>query len=236
MSGLTSGSMSESTSVSRPSSPEVMSEPEAIRRACQGDSDAFEFLYGLHIRRVYGVCLRLAGNPTEAEDLAQEAFLQLFRKIHTFRGESSFSTWLHRLTVNTVLMRFRRKKHPEVSLDETSEPGNENSRPLIEFGEPDLRLTGMLDRVNLSRAIGKLADGYRQIFILHDVEGYEHNEIAEILGCSIGNSKSQLFKARLHLRKLLQEVLRSRAREERESTRSLAVAGYASPKAHCAKA
>ena len=213
-----------------------MSEAEAIRLACGGDSHAFERLYKLHSRRVYGVCLRLAGNPAEAEDLTQEAFLQLFRKIHTFRGESSFSTWLHRLAVNTALMRFRKKKHPEVSLDESSEPGEQNSRPLIELGETDLQLSGMLDRVNLSKAIDQLADGYREIFILHDVEGYEHNEIAEILGCSVGNSKSQLFKARLHLRKLLQDALRSHAREERESMRSLAVAGHRHDRSRCAKA
>lgn len=200
--------------------PNVISEAEAIRLACEGDSSAFEFLYKLHSRRVYGLCLRMARNPAEAEDLVQEAFLQLFRKIRTFRGESSFSTWLHRLTVNVVLMRLRKKRHPEVSLDAKNEPGEEDLRPLVELGEPDLRLSGMLDRVNLSKAIGQLANGYREVFVLHDVQGYEHNEIAEILGCSVGNSKSQLFKARFHLRKLLQETLRSQAREERESMRS----------------
>jgi RNA polymerase sigma-70 factor (ECF subfamily) len=202
---------------SRQTDPSDISEAEAIRLACEGDSNAFEHLYKSHSRRVYGLCLRMARNPTEAEDLTQEAFLQLFRKIHTFRGESSFSTWLHRLTVNVVLMRLRRKWYPEVSLDATSEPGDEASKPLLELGGPDLRLSGMLDNVNLSKAIDQLPDGYKEMFILHDVEGYEHNEIAEILECSIGNSKSQLFKARLQLRKLLQETLRSRAREERES-------------------
>jgi RNA polymerase sigma-70 factor (ECF subfamily) len=192
-----------------------MSEAQAIRLACKGDSNAFEFLYKSHSRRVYGLCLRMARNPTEAEDLAQEAFLQLFRKIHTFRGESSFSTWLHRLTVNIVLMQLRKKRHPEVSLDAKDESGEEDSRPLIELGEVDLRLSGMLDHVNLSKAIDQLPRGYKEMFILHDVHGYEHNEIAEILGCTIGNSKSQLFKARQHLRKLLQEALRNKAREER---------------------
>jgi RNA polymerase sigma-70 factor (ECF subfamily) len=158
----------------------------------------------------------MARNPSQAEDLVQEAFLQLFRKIHTFRGESSFSTWLHRLTVNVVLMRLRKKRHPEISLDARNQPGEEDLRPLVELGEPDLRLSGMLDHVNLSKAVDQLANGYREIFILHDVQGYEHNEIAEILGCSVGNSKSQLFKARFHLRKLLQETLRSQEREERE--------------------
>ena len=213
-----------------------MPEAEAIRLACDGDSHAFERLYKLHSRRVYSLCLRIAGNPTEAEDFTQEAFLQLFRKIHTFRGESSFSTWLHRLTVNVVLMRLRKKRYPEVSLDATVESGEEDSRPLIELGGPDLRLSGVLDRVNLSKAIEQLPDGCKEMFILHDVEGYEHTEIAEILGCSVGNSKSQLFKAHLRLRKLLQEVLRSRAREERESMRSLPVPEQRHDRFECAKA
>ncbi|MGD0964212.1 MAG: sigma-70 family RNA polymerase sigma factor [Candidatus Acidiferrales bacterium] len=213
-----------------------MSEAEAIRLAGEGNSDAFERLYKLHSRRVYGICLRLAGNAAEAEDLTQEAFLQLFRKIHTFRGESSFSTWLHRLTVNIALMRFRKKRHPEVSLDETGEPAEQNSRPLLELGEPDVRLSGMLDHVNLSKAIDQLAHGYRQIFILHDVEGYEHNEIAGILGCSIGNSKSQLFKARFHLRNLLQEALRSQARQQRQLTHDSAPIGHRHARSQCAKA
>jgi RNA polymerase sigma-70 factor (ECF subfamily) len=118
-----------------------MSESGIIRLACAGDSQAFEHLYKVHSRRVYALCLRLAGNPADAEDLTQETFLQLFRKIHTFRGESSFSTWLHRMTVNVVLMRRRRKRHPEVSLDATSEAGEEDSRPAMDLGAPDLRLS-----------------------------------------------------------------------------------------------
>ena len=199
----------------------VLSETEAVRLAQGGDSDAFEHLYKLHSRRVYGLCLRMTGDSTAAEDLTQEAFLQLFRKIHTFRGQSKFYTWLHRLTVNIILMRFRKKRHVEVALDEPSVPGEENSKPRIELGGPDLRLSGSLDRANLSNAIEQLPDGYRQVFILHDVEGYEHNEIAEILGFSAGNSKSQLFKARVRLRSLLQETLRSRAREKREYLKSI---------------
>lgn len=213
-----------------------ISEAEAIRLACEGDSNAFEILYKSHSRRVYGLCLRITGNPTEAEDLTQEAFLQLFRKIHSFRGESRFSTWLHRLTVNIVFMRLRKKRHPEVSLDATTEPGEENSRHLIELGGPDLRLSGVLDHVNLSNAVDQLSDGYKQMFILHDVEGYEHNEIAKILGCSVGNSKSQLFKACAQLRKLLQEALRSQAREERKSMRSLPVPEKPHDRFQCAKA
>jgi len=199
------------------------SESEIIRLAQQGDSNAFERLYKAHCRRVYSLCLRIVGNPTEAEDLTQEAFLQLFRKINTFRGESSLSTWLHRLTVNVVLMRLRKKRHPEVSLDAVADSGEDDARPLMELGGPDLQMSGLLDHVNLSKAIDQLPSGYKEMFILHDVEGYEHKEIAELLGCSIGNSKSQLFKARVRLRRLLQDVLRSRAREKRECARSLPV-------------
>jgi RNA polymerase sigma-70 factor (ECF subfamily) len=161
----------------------------------------------------------MAGDPTEAEDLTQDAFLQMFRKVHTFRGESSFSTWLHRLTVNVVLMRIRKKRHVEKSLDAMFEPEEESKVP-VEFGGPDLRLSGMLDHLNLDRAIDQLPEGYREMFLLHDVQGYEHKEIAAILGCSIGNSKSQLFKARLRLRDLLREALRSQARDEREAIRT----------------
>ncbi len=195
-------------------------EPEAIRLAQLGNAAAFERIYRLHSRRVYALCLRMVGNTTEAEDLTQEAFLQLFRKIHTFRGESAFSTWLHRLAVNVVLMRLRKKSLPETSLEEATEPDEESGGPRKEVGGPDLLLTGSIDRVNLERAIGQLPPGYRSVFVLHDIQGYEHNEIAEIMGCSIGNSKSQLHKARMRLRELLQETLRSEARAAREAAKS----------------
>jgi len=179
-----------------------LSEAEAIDRAKNGDAEAFEALYGLHKRRVYSLCLRMVSNTSEAEDLTQEAFLQLYRKISTFRGESAFSTWLHRLSVNVVLMHLRKKSLPEVSLDEMLEPVQEDA-PKKDIGSPDTTLTGSIDRVNLERAIEDLPPGYRIIFVLHDIEGYEHNEIAEMMGCSIGNSKSQLHKARMKLREHL---------------------------------
>lgn len=179
-----------------------MSEAEAIERAQQGDGACFESLYGMHKRRVYSLCLRMTGNTAEAEDLTQEAFLQLYRKIATFRGESAFSTWLHRLAVNVVLMHLRKKGLPEVSLQETMEP-TEDDGPKKDFGSQDQVLAGSIDRVNLERAVESLPPGYRIIFVLHDIEGYEHNEIAEMMGCSIGNSKSQLHKARMKLRDLL---------------------------------
>ncbi len=178
-----------------------LTEAEAIERAKQGDAEAFEFLYNLHKRRVYSLCLRMTGNTAAAEDLTQEAFLQLFRKIGTFRGESAFSTWLHRMSVNVVLMQLRKKSLPVVPIDETTD-GDEEA-PRKEPGAPDERLAGSIDRLRLQRAVDELPPGYRTIFVLHDVEGYEHNEIAAMVGCSIGNSKSQLHKARIKLRELL---------------------------------
>src|SRR5271155_4939217 len=204
----------------RSTEPVAWTEAEAIRRAQAGDSAAFDFLYQLHSRRVYALCLRMVNNPADAEDLMQEAFLQLFRKIATFRGESAFSTWLHRMTVNVVLMRLRKKSLPTDSLEETMEPDAESSAPKRDIGAPDLRLSGAVDRVNLERSVQKLPPGYRTVFVLHDVQGYEHNEIADIMGCSIGNSKSQLHKARMRLRGLLQEALREKARADRKAAGS----------------
>jgi RNA polymerase sigma-70 factor, ECF subfamily len=180
-------------------------EPEAIRLAQQGDERGFERIYRLHSQRVYALCLRMMrGNAAEAEELTQESFLQLFRKISTFRGESAFSTWLHRLAFNIVLMRLRKRSYQVVSMDEMLEPG-ENIPGLHEYiGGQDQRLSGSVDRMDLERALKELPPGYKAVFILHDVQGYEHNEIAAIRGCSLGNSKSQLHKARARLRQLLQ--------------------------------
>lgn len=181
----------------------VATETQLIARAQGGDEEAFAALFEAHKRRVYSLCLRMIGNPTEAEDLTQEAFLQLFRKISTFRGESAFSTWLHRLAVNVVLMHLRKKGLNQISLDETESVQGEPIKR--DYGGEDRRLVGSIDRIGLNRAIAELPPGYRTVFILHDVEGYEHNEIAEIMNCSIGNSKSQLHKARLKLREWFQE-------------------------------
>ena len=180
---------------------QAISEAEAIERAKQGDAQAFEVLYSLHKRRVYSLCLRMTANTAAAEDLTQEAFLQLFRKIATFRGESAFSTWLHRMAVNVVLMQLRKKGLPVVPLEDTME--TEEETPRKELGALDPALAGSVDRLQLQRAVEALPPGYRMIFLLHDVEGYEHNEIAGMVGCSIGNSKSQLHKARMKLRELL---------------------------------
>ena len=179
------------------------SETQLIARAQQGDEEAFAALYEMHKRRVYSLCLRMTGNTAEAEDLAQEAFLQLFRKISTFRGESAFSTWLHRLAVNVVLMRLRRKGLQQISLDEVDASQDEPVKR--DYGGNDRRLMGSVDRISLSQAIDELPPGYRTVFVLHDIEGYEHNEIAEIMNCSVGNSKSQLHKARMKLREWLRQ-------------------------------
>jgi RNA polymerase sigma-70 factor (ECF subfamily) len=177
-------------------------EAEILARAQAGDHCAFAHLYSLHKRRIYSLCLRMVGNVAEAEDLTQEAFLQLHRKIATFRGDSAFSTWLHRLTINVVLMHLRKKDLTVISMDEAMEPDREGS-PGRSFGSRDLTLSGSIDRLVLEHAVSDLPAGYRLVFVLHDVEGYEHHEIASMLNCSIGNSKSQLHKARLRLREVL---------------------------------
>jgi RNA polymerase sigma-70 factor, ECF subfamily len=182
-----------------------ITETEIIHRAQRRDGAAFEWLYKAHSRRVYALCLRMLGNASEAEDLTQEAFLQLFRKIHTFRGESSFSTWLHRITANLVLMRLRRKKPREVSLEGSMEFQAENGQTSKEVGQADLSLNGSIDRVCLEDAIEQLPAGYKLSIELHDIQGYKHTEIAKIMECSVGTSKAQLHRARKKLRELLRE-------------------------------
>jgi RNA polymerase sigma-70 factor, ECF subfamily len=178
-------------------------ESEAIRLAQKGDPSGFERVYRVHCRRVYGLCLRMAGTPADAEDLTQEVFLQLVRKIHTFRGDSPFSTWLHRLSVNTVLMWFRKKPRREVALDAPQNSADAMQRR--EEGGADAWLNGVIDRLLLRTLIDQLPLGYRKAFVLYDIQGYEHKEIAKIWGRSVGSSKSQLSKARARLRELLLE-------------------------------
>jgi len=199
-----------------PTASDNLNEAEAIERAQAGDPLAFEYLYKLHGPRVYALCLRMVRVATEAEDLTQEAFLLLLRKIHTFRGESAFSTWLHRLVVNVVLMRLRKKSLPTVSIEATQNPDDENTLSSgIELGAPDLSLEGLMDRINLERCIKRLPAGFRNIFVLHDIQGYRHREIANLLGRSVGDSKSQLHKARKRLRESLRELQRDGERDER---------------------
>jgi len=166
----------------------------------RGDLLPFEELYKLHHRRVYAVCLRMTGNTAEAEDLSQEVFVQVFRKLDTFRAESLFTTWLYRLTVNHVLMHFRKTRRRKDQLTEDGE------LPERMINGPNVRLSfPIIDRLALAEAIVKLAPGYRAVFVLHDVEGLEHLEIATILGCAVGTSKSQLHKARMKIRNLLRQ-------------------------------
>jgi RNA polymerase sigma-70 factor (ECF subfamily) len=196
---------------------ERLSEAEAIEGAKQGDGQCFEFLYRLHKRRVYSLCLRMAGSIEAAEDYTQEAFLQLYRKITSFRGESAFSTWLHRVGVNIILMHFRKKGLFEVSLEETLDFGEDDEQKR-EFGFEDKALAGSIDRLILERVIKSLPPGYRIIFVLHDIEGYEHSEIAEMLGCSICTSKSQLHKARMKLRDQLEFAHAGQSRHKKTKT------------------
>jgi RNA polymerase sigma-70 factor (ECF subfamily) len=192
------GALTEITSVD-------VTEGDAITRAQRGDAGAFEYLYKAHCRHVYSVCLRMIRNPAEAEDLTQQAFLQVFRKIGTFRGESGFSTWLHRVTVNIVLMHLRRKKPTEVLFEDLNRPGSDGEAPR-EYGSSDTSMLGATERLNLTRAIRSLPSGYKRCFLLYDVFGYEHKEIAGLLRCSTGCSKSQLHKARKRLRQILRGV------------------------------
>jgi RNA polymerase sigma-70 factor (ECF subfamily) len=159
----------------------------------------------------------MVGNEAEAEDLTQEVFLQLFRKMDSFRGESAFSTWLYRLAVNVVLMRLRRKSLATTSLEGVLELKEGVFSLHQVLGAPDRALTTAVDRLNLQRAVAQMPDGYKQVFFLHYVEGYRHREIAQILGSSIGTSKSQLFKARVRLRQLL-HMGQSEPRRERVSS------------------
>ena len=189
-----------STDVTADESIEQVSDPELARRAAEGDDAAFEQIYRRHFRRVYSLCLRMMGNPTGAEDLTQEVFTTLYRKIGSFRGESQFTTWLHRMTVNQVLMHFRKSSTKnELTTDEGETPIQ------IVQGTENASRMPIVDRIALERAIEQLSPGYRSVFILHDVEGHEHEEIGRMLGISAGTSKSQLHKARLKLRGLIRK-------------------------------
>ena len=171
------------------------------QKAEQGNMQAFAELYKRHHQRVLSLCLRMTRNLAEAEDLAQDVFLHLLRKVGSFRGESAFTSWLHRLTVNHVLMHFRKLR---VRLEQTTEDGEMPEQVVL--GTDDRRVMPAIIRLALNKAIKKLPSGYRTVFQLHDIEGHEHEEIARRLGCTVGNSKSQLHKARRALRRLLDQV------------------------------
>lgn len=187
---------------------------KAIRSFNQGDIQSFEFIYRNYCEFVHRICLRMLRDPIEAQDATQDVFLCVFRKINTFRGESAFSSWLYRLTTNSVLMRFRKNKHKNVwiSLEEHRE---DEAASCSGIGAMDMNLSGLLDRIDLQRAIDVLPKGYKTAFVLHDIQGYDHPKIAKMSGHSAGNSKSQLYKARIRLRKLLS----GRPLEERTARR-----------------
>jgi RNA polymerase sigma-70 factor (ECF subfamily) len=167
-------------------------------RAAAGEGEAFAVLYRRHFKRVHALCLRMTANAAEAEDLRQEVFVSLWRKIGTFRGEAAFTTWLHRFTVNQVLMYWRKRRaRPEGSLEEGGLP----AKVALVAGRP--KQTPVIDRIIIERAVASLPPGYRNVFKLYDVEGYEHKEVARLLGISEGTSKSQLHRARLKLRSLI---------------------------------
>lgn len=170
------------------------------RKVAFGDMQALEELYQRHHRRVFNLCFRMTNNVAEAEDLTQEVFIQLYHKAGTFRGHAAFTTWLHRLTINKVLMHFRCNKA-------------RRDQPTLDGVLPDVGITEArnhgpalpLDTLTLKQLVVQLPPGYRAALILHDIEGYNHSETAQIMGISVGTTKSQLHKARKRLQSLLRE-------------------------------
>jgi len=193
-----------------PSSP-VNLDYKMVKSAQTGSVEAMSWLYDKYRRRIYNLCLRMLRDQAEAEDLTQDVFVQLFRKIGTFRGESAFSTWLHRLAVNMVLMNIRSRNSKRYSLVPIESSNDEDDSLYEELGKEDQGLRSSLDRMTINDALENLPPGYRMVFLLHDVHGYEHQEIAEILSCSVGNCKSQLHKARLKMRRFIERQAGERA-------------------------
>lgn len=176
-------------------------EMERVRAAARGDVQAFEMLYREHVNRVYGLCCRLLnGDVQRAEQATQDAFVRAWERLSSFRGESQFSTWLHRLTVNVVLGEHRLLRR-WVTFEETQpDSDSEASAAELDAGHPQLQ-TGL--RIDLERALAKLPPGARAALILHDVQGYRHDEIARLTGIAVGTSKAQLHRARKLMREWL---------------------------------
>lgn len=167
-----------------------------MRRAQAGDVQAFERLYRAHVSRIYALALRMTADPDRAEDLTQDAFVRAWDRLSTFRGDSAFGTWLHRLAVRVVLGdRRSRGRHAEEALEE-----DRLDRPPRELRTAPARSGTTVD---LERAVAALPPGARSVLVLHDIEGYRHREIAELLGVTEGTSKAQLFRARRLLREAL---------------------------------
>jgi len=170
-----------------------------VVRAAAGDRVAFERLYRQHVNRVFSLCARMVADRTRAEELTQDVFVRAWEKLHLFRGESSFSTWLHRLTVNVVLNARKSEGRQRSRFEETDEEsGGIDALPGV-VGMP----LAPGDLLDLEAAIAELPPGARRVFVLHDVEGYKHEEIAEMLGVTSGATKAQLHRARLLLREAL---------------------------------
>ena len=170
-----------------------------VALAASGDRQAFERLYRQHLNRVFSLCARMVADRVHAEELTQDVFVRAWEKLHLFRGESSFSTWLHRLTVNLVLNARKSEGRQRTRFEESDEEaGGMDALPGV-VGMP-LPPGDLLD---LEEAIAKLPPGARRVFVLHDVEGYKHEEIAEMLGVTSGATKAQLHRARLLLREAL---------------------------------
>lgn len=175
-------------------------------KAGKGDQFAFEQIYRKHHRKVYSLCLRILKETDTAEDITQELFIQVYRKIHTFKGDAKFSTWLHKTTVNQALMYLRKIKNQEqVGV-------NADTIEIESDRKGYVRPAKVIEQIDLERAIEQLPEGYFKVFVLHDIEGWDHSEVAKILGISVGTSKSQLHKARLKLKKL---VLKNRFCKDR---------------------
>jgi len=176
------------------------------RAAAGGGMTALGDLFERYHRRVYSVCLRMTHNPAEAEDLTQEVFLHLVKKIGSFRGDSQFNTWLHRLTVNLVLMHFRRGARRR-------EWGTEDPESILLMAQRNKRTANLqlTNKIALASAMARLPRGCRAVFFLYDVAGYKHDEVASLLGCSVGTSKSQLHRARVKLRSLLKSEHQNRS-------------------------
>jgi RNA polymerase sigma-70 factor (ECF subfamily) len=170
--------------------------PSTVRRAQAGDAAAFVQLYRDNVNRVYALCLRISGDAGRAEELTQDVFVRAWQKLASFEGKSAFSTWLHRLAVNVVLGDRRSEKVRVARIFATDEPEVWEGPSTAKSADPG---TG----IDLERAIAQLPPGARSVFVLHDVEGYRHEEIARMHGSAVGTCKAQLHRARRLLREAL---------------------------------
>ena len=196
---LTAGGSDYSRDMAKAGHDKVADEETWIRRAKRADARAFEALYRLHVDKVYGLCLRMTGNVSEAEDCTQEAFILAWNKMTKFRGDSAFSTWLHRIAVNAVLGRIRKSKREHDRIQAVAD--TEGTRVATSD-------TGELR--DLTDAVDRLPEGARHVFVLHGVYGYTHDEAAGMLGIATGTSKAQMHRAR----RLLVQQLKEQGFEE----------------------